>query len=88
MNSFEAIAQMVVEKAQKTGNIVEGDYLGEDNFYYCGKCHTRKQTIFSGLGEPMLVRCLCKCEGEAYEAEERAREQRELVMRLRKRGFP
>ena len=32
MNSFEAIAQMVVEQAQKTGNIVEGDYLGEDNF--------------------------------------------------------
>lgn len=88
MNSFEAIAQMVVEQAQKTGNIVEGDYLGEDNFYYCGKCHTRKQTIFSGLGEPMLVRCLCKCEGEAYEAEEKARKQRELVLRLRKRGFP
>lgn len=88
MNSFEAIAQMVVEQAQKTGNIVEDDYLGEDNFYYCGKCHTRKQTIFAGLGEPMLVRCLCKCEGEAYEAEEKAREQRELVMRLRKRGFP
>jgi DNA replication protein DnaC len=88
MNSFNSIMEKVIEQAQKTANIVEGDYLGEDNLYYCGKCHTRKQTIFRGLGDARLVRCLCKCESEEYEAEEKARKQRELVMRLRKKGFP
>ena len=88
MNSFNAVMEKIIEKAQITSNIVEGDYIGEDNLYYCGKCHTRKQTIFSGLGNDRLVRCICKCEAEEYEAEEKARKQRELVMQLQKKGFP
>ena len=88
MNSFDLVMGYIVEKAKETVNIVEGDYIGKDNLYYCGKCHTRKQTIFSGLGDARIVPCVCECEATLRKAEEEARKQRELVMRLRKSGFP
>lgn len=86
MNSFDLAMESIVATAKKTFNIVEGDYLGEDNLYYCGKCHTRKQTLFEYLGK--VVPCVCKCEAEEIKAEEDARKQAERVLRLRKQGLP
>ena len=88
MSDFKLAIEVIVDKAKETLNIVEGDYIGEDNLYYCGKCHTRKQTIFTGLGDVRIVPCVCECEAALRKAEEEARKQRELVMRLRKNGFP
>lgn len=88
MNSFETAVEAIIEKAQETANIVEGDYIGEDNLYYCGKCHTRKQTVFSMFGNTKVVCCICKCRAAEIKAEDDARKHFELVGRLRQRGFP
>ena len=89
MGNFDVAVEKIIQTAQATGNIVEGDYLGEDNLYYCGKCHTKKQTIFEFFGT--VVPCVCKCEAEKNRAEEEARKQREFfqdVMKMRRVGFP
>lgn len=81
----------LIQKAQETGNIVEGDYLGEDNLYYCGKCNTRKQTVITLFGETKIVPCICECRAAEIKAEDEARKQREFferVMKMRRVGFP
>lgn len=91
MNSFDSAIKSIVAKARETANIVEGDYLGEDNLYYCGKCNTRKQTAITIFGEVRVVPCICECKAAKIKAEEEEREQREFferVMRMRKMGFP
>ena len=64
MNSFDLVVKTIIEKAEETANIVEGDYVGEDNLYYCGKCQTRKQTIVNVFGETSacIGRILCCAE--------------------------
>ena len=91
MNEFDFALERIIQKAQETGNIVAGDYVGEDNLYYCGKCNTRKQTAITVFGNNRVVPCVCKCRAEAIKAEEDARKQREFfdkVMRMRSVGFP
>ena len=91
MNGIEAFVENVVAKAKETNNIVEGDYVGQDNLYYCGKCHTRKQTVVKLFDRERVVPCICKCRADEIKAEEEARKQREFfdkVMRLRNVGFP
>lgn len=91
MNSIGNTLRGIIQVAQTSNNIVEGDYLGEDNLYYCGKCNTRKQTVVNLFGEDRLVPCICKCRQEELEAEKEAEKQREQfnkVMRLRNTGFP
>ena len=91
MDSLNIAVEMVIAKAKETANIVEGDYLGEDNLYYCGKCHTRKQTVVTFFGNTKIVPCICECRAAEIKAEEDARKQREFfekVMRMRRVGFP
>lgn len=91
MNSFEKVVETLISKAKETGNIVEGDYVGEDNLYYCGKCNTRKQTVVDLFGKVKVVPCICKCKADEIQAEEETRKQREFfekVMRMRRVGFP
>ncbi len=80
----------IVHRAEIPNN-VEGDYIGEDGLYYCGKCNTRKQTIVNFLGEDRVVSCLCKCKAEERDAEieaDRQRERFKRIMELRNTGFP
>ena len=91
MNGFDAAIALIIERAKQTANIGEDDYVGEDNLYYCGKCHTRKQTAISLFGETKIAPCICKCRSAELKAEEEARRQREhfdKVMRMRSVGFP
>lgn len=91
MNSFDFLVQSLIQKAVETSNIVEGDYVGEDNLYYCGKCHTRKQTVVRLFGDTKVVPCVCECKAAEIKAEDEARKQREFfekVMRMRRVGFP
>lgn len=88
---MERYVESLMMKARETANIVEGDYLGEDNLYYCGKCHTRKQTVVNLLGKTRIVACICECKAAEIKAEEEARKQREFfenVMKMRSVGFP
>ena len=91
MDGFGLAIESIIEKAQETANIVEGDYLGEDNLYYCGKCHTRKQTAIQLFGSTRIVACICECRAAEIKAEEEERKRRELfdrIMRMRSVGFP
>ena len=74
MNSFDVIIEAIIEKAQETANIVEGDYVGEDNLYYCGKCNTRKQTVVNMFGKTKIVPCICECRAAEIKAEDEASE--------------
>ena len=80
--------ESVIEKAQETGNISEGDYVGEDNLYYCGKCHTRKQTVVTLFEKTRVVPCVCKCRAAEIKAEEERIKLVEKVKQLRSVGFP
>ena len=91
MNGYESAIELVTEQVKKTANITAGDYIGEDNLYYCGKCHTKKQTAVVLFDEIRIVPCICKCRADALKAEDDARRQREhfeKIMRLRSAGFP
>jgi DNA replication protein DnaC len=91
MTGFDAAFDFIIEKAKETANITAGDYIGEDNLYYCGKCHTRKQTAISLFDATRIVPCICKCRADEIKAEDEARRQREhfdKVMRMRSVGFP
>ena len=68
MNSFDLAMESLIEKAQETANIVEGDYIGEDNLYYCGKCRTRKQTVIHVFGGTRVVPCICECKAAEIKA--------------------
>lgn len=91
MNDVRNAVESIIRKAQETGNISEGDYVGEDNLYYCGKCNTRKQTVITLFDETRVVPCICECRAAELEAEEEERKQREFfmnVMRMKSVGFP
>lgn len=89
MNEFSNAVEAIIHRAE--GNIAEGDYIGEDNLYYCGKCHTRKQTVIELFGSKRVVPCICECKANEIKAEEENRKKREFfekVMRMRNVGFP
>ena len=91
MNGFDSAIESIIERAKETANITAGDYVGEDNLYYCGKCHTRKQTVIELFDKKKIAPCICKCRADELKAEEDARKQREhfdKVMRMRSVGFP
>lgn len=91
MSGFESAMEFIIERAKETANITAGDYVGEDNLYYCGKCHTRKQTAVNLFDAIRIVPCICKCRADEIKAEDEARKQREhfdKVMRMRSVGFP
>lgn len=94
MNNIGKAIEGFIQIAQRSNNIVEGDYIGEDNLYYCGKCNTRKQALIDfscSIGEKRVVPIICKCREAELKAEEEARKQREFfdkVMRMRNTGFP
>lgn len=91
MSIFETAMETIITAAKETGNITEGDYVGEDNLYYCGKCHTRKQTVITVFGNTKIVPCICECKAAEIKAEDEARKQREFfekVMKMRRVGFP
>lgn len=91
MNAFDYAINAVIAKAQETINIVEGDYIGSDNLYYCGKCHTRKQCAITFLGKQKVVPCVCKCRAEEIKREDEERQLRERYAQIKKyraAGFP
>lgn len=91
MNAFDFAINAIVERAKETINIVEGDYIGDDNLYYCGKCHTKKQCAVTVFGKAKIVPCVCKCRADEIKAEEEARQHRDFLRKVdkyRAMGFP
>ncbi len=60
----------------------EGDYIGEDGLWYCGKCHTPMQTRVMMLGEDRTPFVPCRCRQEQIDAQEKERERYVREMEL------
>lgn len=81
----------IAKKASEVIKIEDGDYIGEDGLYYCGKCHTPKQHRDNYFRIGNVVMCLCKCAKEEREREDEARKKEELndqIKKYRSIGFP
>lgn len=85
----------VEANAKQSIKVNPGDYIGENGLWYCGKCKTPKQGEITILGKIRKPMCLCKCEDEKKQAEEKARKEAEARERMqrriaenRKAGFP
>lgn len=86
IDSFENALNM----SNKNSRINPGDYQGKDGLWYCGKCHTQKQShvVIEKLNIDKYVFHLCKCETEKRDREEREREKRDNINDLQRDGFP
>lgn len=86
MSFNDLLAKMA---ADTKPNRNEGDYE-ENGLLHCGKCHTPKQTEIT-IGDTVLKPyCMCKCEAEQYENEEKARRialNRQQIARNRETAF-
>jgi len=85
-NSFEQL----ISKIASTNTLKDGDYLDDEDFLICGKCHTRKQCEVNFLEKLSKKPCLCKCAQAERNAEQRQREQEifeQRVYNLRREGI-
>lgn len=95
--SGDGIFNSIIAAAERNNPPADVDYLDDEGFLVCGKCHTRKQCevrmpagIF-GLEERVIkVPSMCSCrkaEVEREEEEERKRKEMEIVRKLRKESL-
>lgn len=67
-------------------NWAEGDYIGENGYLFCGKCHTEKQyeitlPVAYG-GKKKRVGIMCKCASEKCHAQEAEEERNKAILRV------
>lgn len=58
-----------------------GDYIGDDGFLMCGKCHTRKECVFKLSGR--MVPCMCECRKREWAEKEEAKKREQERDRIR-----
>ena len=58
-----------------------GDYIGDDGFLMCGKCHTRKECVFKLSGR--MVPCMCECRKKEWAEKEEAKKREQERDRIR-----
>ena len=54
----------------------------KDGFIYCGKCDTPKQCEVVLFGKRRIVPCLCKCQNEQFEKDEKDKKELKKKMRI------
>lgn len=87
---MDGFTEALVKMAENTEpNKAENDYI-KDGLLYCGKCHTPKQSVIPVGGQIIKPYHMCKCEEEAYKAEQADITkvlQRSEIERNRQAGF-
>lgn len=87
MDGFTKALMDLAESSKS--NRAKEDYI-KDGLLYCGKCNTQKQVEISLNGAITKPYCMCKCETEAYKAEEAKKREifrKEEIERNRASGF-
>lgn len=83
---MDSIADMLLGMADATAAKLDStDYIGENGLLFCGKCRTPKQVEVDICGTLKRPYCMCKCESEAYKAEQekfKKAQQREEIARM------
>jgi len=73
-----------IERIKAQNPPKDGDYIGEDGFLYCGKCHTRKQRDITICEVKQIVPVICQCRAQELEAEKEQVRRREMQTRIKK----
>lgn len=88
---MDAIGDVLAGVVQKSlQNREQGDYIDDDGFLCCGKCHERKQMDVNlpatlsaaGAAKTIRVGCMCRCEREKREREKQEQERRDFESRM------
>lgn len=66
----------IIENAKKNQKINENDYYNENNILCCGNCGDEKEFIMPNGAK---VPCLCKCEMEKMELEEKLEKRQSFI---------
>lgn len=77
--NVDALIDSIAKKAEPVRDLVDYE---KDGLLYCGHCNTPKQCRISIGGDVRLVGCQCACAAREYEAEKKARTDREKRMRI------
>ena len=65
--------EMLLKNAELSNPIEQGDYIGKDGLYYCGKCNTPKETFLELADETCKVRTLCRCKAAVAEEQNKVK---------------
>jgi len=90
MMDLTNIVNSMVNTANTSNELADGDYVDEDGLICCGKCNTRKQKRLELLGREITVMIPCKCREEELdrqEAEEKESYRQADVSRMKQAGF-
>lgn len=82
MNQFERVINGIAEQAEQRIKCEEGDFFNDDGLLICGKCRTPKQVRIDLFENAKTVMCLCKCEQDKRDAEEKAWNQKQRLIKL------
>lgn len=85
------IIEQINKNAAKHIKSENGDYLNDDGLLMCGKCNTPKQKKISLFGQIKTPYCLCRCETEKRDSENKELKQRDKlkhIQQLRQTAFP
>lgn len=82
MNQFEQVINGIAEQAEQRIKCEEGDFFNDEGLLICGKCRTPKQVRIDLFGNTKTVMCLCKCEQDKRDAEEKAWNQKQRLIKL------
>lgn len=77
--NVDALIDSIAKKAEPVRDLVDYE---KDGLLYCGHCNTPKQCRIPIGGVARLVGCQCACAAREYEAEKKARADREKRLRI------
>lgn len=77
--NVDALIDSIAKKTEPVRDLVDYE---KDGLLYCGHCNTPKQCRIPIGGNVRLVGCQCACAAREYEAEKKARADREKRLRI------
>ena len=77
--NVDALIDSIAKKVEPVRDLVDYE---KDGLLYCGHCNTPKQCRIPIGGNVRLVGCQCACAAREYEAEKKARADREKRLRI------
>lgn len=79
--SLEEPLMKMIDNLSNSVPIPDNEYLGEDGFLHCSKCHTKTQTTIEIFGKTRKVRCICACRQKEVDKRKREEEAKEIERR-------
>lgn len=86
---MQSIGEVLKQMADKIETNLDIERLGlhddeyiKDQNIYCENCDTPRTTHIEILGKERIVRCICKCEKEKMDEEDKKREMKDKLLRL------